>query len=397
MVDIQTPAEPTFAGCFSADGYTHDVQCVIYDGPDTDYTGREICVASNGGFGDDFDRYTIVDVTDKSSPVLITQMLYPTAGYAHQGWLTEDQRYFIANDELDETAFGIGTRTLVFDVSDLDEAEFLDIYTHPTSSSDHNLYIQGRYVYASNYTAGLRILDTEEIEGSGSDVLSTVAFFDTFPSSNQAGFQGTWSNYPFFESGIVIVNDITGGLFILEPQLSGSVSAEDEITVTESRLRAAYPNPFSRQTTLTLQVETAQQVTVHVYDSLGRQVETLFEGVLAADQAKVLVFDGSARPAGAIRRPRHRRGLRRDSARGAHPVGRANRNVCLCAAFTAWVALQLTPYAVPHMLYSGDAVSPISKLSPSGSLNGRSYAYSSALSRFFLPRPTHLCPAHCVR
>ena len=29
------PPSPRAAGCFSLDGYTHETQCVIYDGPDT--------------------------------------------------------------------------------------------------------------------------------------------------------------------------------------------------------------------------------------------------------------------------------------------------------------------------------------------------------------------------
>ena len=47
MVNIQTPTSPSFAGCFSADGYTHDTQCVLYNGPDATYRGREICFNSN--------------------------------------------------------------------------------------------------------------------------------------------------------------------------------------------------------------------------------------------------------------------------------------------------------------------------------------------------------------
>ena len=38
-IDVSDPLNPAFAGCFSADGYTHDVQCVLYQGPDADHTG----------------------------------------------------------------------------------------------------------------------------------------------------------------------------------------------------------------------------------------------------------------------------------------------------------------------------------------------------------------------
>ena len=37
MVNISDPKLPSFAGCFSDDGYTHDVQCVMYTGPDADH------------------------------------------------------------------------------------------------------------------------------------------------------------------------------------------------------------------------------------------------------------------------------------------------------------------------------------------------------------------------
>jgi hypothetical protein len=61
-----TPLAPTYAGCFAAEGYTHDAQCVTYDGPHTAYIDREICFAYN------VNALTIVDVTDKSNPTLIS-------------------------------------------------------------------------------------------------------------------------------------------------------------------------------------------------------------------------------------------------------------------------------------------------------------------------------------
>ena len=105
IVDIRDPLNPTFAGCHhessvgfsSRPGYVHDVQCVIYRGPDATYHGREICVAPSET------AINIVDVTDKSNTVSVAVMKYPLTAYSHQGWLTEDHRYFIANDELDES------------------------------------------------------------------------------------------------------------------------------------------------------------------------------------------------------------------------------------------------------------------------------------------------------
>lgn len=35
MVDVNDPVDPKFAGCFGQDGYVHDAQCIIYNGPDS--------------------------------------------------------------------------------------------------------------------------------------------------------------------------------------------------------------------------------------------------------------------------------------------------------------------------------------------------------------------------
>src|SRR5690606_33515483 len=103
---------------------THDAQCVIYDGPDAEHVGKEVCLIAQGTQqSSSNNHFSVVDVTNKSTPQLLSQTIYPNQGYAHQGWLTEDHRYFIANDELDESNFNHNTRTLVFDVSDLDAPE----------------------------------------------------------------------------------------------------------------------------------------------------------------------------------------------------------------------------------------------------------------------------------
>jgi hypothetical protein len=49
-----------------------------------------------------------------------------------------------------------------------------------------------------------------------------VGFFDVYPSSDAAGFNGTWSNYPYFASGVVAISHIEEGLFLVS--LSGAIS-----------------------------------------------------------------------------------------------------------------------------------------------------------------------------
>lgn len=219
MVDIRTPDNPTFAGCYS-DQHLHDTQCIVYQGPDNDYLGREICF--NSAFTNTADNLPIgthivgiVDVTDKGAPVTIFERDYPEAGFAHQGWITDDHRFFLLGDELDETDLGVPTRTLIFDVSDLDAPVFVSAYQAATTSIDHNLYVLGNRVYQANYTTGIRVLEFADLANSE---IAEVSFFDTFPTGDGAVFDGAWSVYPYLPSGNIIASDITNGLYILTPQ-----------------------------------------------------------------------------------------------------------------------------------------------------------------------------------
>ena len=213
MIDISNPIAPANAGCFSADGYTHDAQCVVYNGPDVEHQGREICFAANE------DTLTIVDVTEKANPSQISRTGYDGSAYTHQGWLTEDQTLWIHDDELDELNFGHNTRTYAWDVTDLENPVISATYTSNGSAIDHNQYVKDGYTYQANYRRGLRILS---LAGAMEGTMEEVAGFDTYPEGDGASFNGAWSVYPFFESGIVMVSDINRGLFILQPHLPES-------------------------------------------------------------------------------------------------------------------------------------------------------------------------------
>ena len=206
FVNIQNPLNPIAAGGFAAGDYSHDAQVVTYNGPDTDYTGREISVGSNEN------GIVIADVTDKSNPIEIITVTYPDIGYTHQGWFTEDFNYFIVGDELDELNFGFNSRTLVFNFTDLDNPTLHTTYLGSTKAIDHNGYVKGDIFYLANYTAGVRFIDISDITNSN---LTEVGFFDTYPSNNNTSFKGVWNVYPYFESGNIIISDIDAGLFIV--------------------------------------------------------------------------------------------------------------------------------------------------------------------------------------
>ncbi|MGB3714346.1 MAG: choice-of-anchor B family protein [Candidatus Promineifilaceae bacterium] len=210
MIDLQDPVNPTFAGCFNDDGLTSDTQCVVYSGPDADYQGRKICFTGSD------DAFTIGDLTDKNAPVQIDLLTYSNISRAHQESLTEVQSYFLLSDTLDEVNLGNDTRTYLWDVADLDNVIYMGFYEHATSAIDHNIYVAGDFAYQSNFRAGLRILDIRDI-GGGS--VEEVAYFDVDPDSDSPVKTGAWSNFPWFESGVIAVSDTEQGLFILQPDL----------------------------------------------------------------------------------------------------------------------------------------------------------------------------------
>ncbi|MFL2511253.1 MAG: choice-of-anchor B family protein, partial [Candidatus Neomarinimicrobiota bacterium] len=100
-------------------------------------------------------------------------------------------------------------------VQDLSNPTVLTTYEGPTPSIDHNNYIIGDKVYMSHYTSGLRILDISNISSP-----NELAFFDVYQPNDNTSFDGTWSNYPYFESGSIAVTSIDEGLFILKPSES---------------------------------------------------------------------------------------------------------------------------------------------------------------------------------
>lgn len=226
FVDISDPTNPTAAGGFAAGGYTHDAHVVIYDGPDTDYTGREIYVGSNET------DVVIVDVTDKNNPQQISSIAYTNVAYTHQGWLTEDHRYFLLGDEADEIDFGFNTRTIVFDFEDLDNPTFHFEYLGTTSATDHNGYVKGNKFYISNNAAGLRVINIEDIANQN---IFEESFFDSYPADNNAGYTGVWNVYPYFESGVIVMSDRENILFVKDPLLSVNEAQDSKFVF--------FPNP----------------------------------------------------------------------------------------------------------------------------------------------------------
>jgi choice-of-anchor B domain-containing protein len=214
MLDLAIPTAPVFVGCYDDAGSLHDAVCFLYDGPDVEHQGREICIGA-----DLSGAVAIADVTDKANPDTLSMEFYNTASISHQGWITADQRYYFHGDEGDEGGAQT-TRTYVWDIQDLDNPSISGTYSATTLATDHNQYVSGNYLYQANYTAGLRVLELGDLSVGE---LTEVAFLDTRPGEDDSLFGGAWSVYPYFASGNLIVTDTREGLFVVQVAIAETI------------------------------------------------------------------------------------------------------------------------------------------------------------------------------
>lgn len=207
--DISDPDDPILVGDFAEAGYTHDAHAVIYNGPDEAHQGHSLVFAANAN------KLAIVDATDPTDIFSISIANYDYS-YTHQCWLTEDHRYLILGDETDEQNQGINTRTLIWDVQDLEEPVLIGEHFSDGTAIDHNQYVVGNLLYQANYAAGLRMLSLTDVSDGE---LTEIGFFDVYPEDDAPVFtNGSWSTYPYFESGYVVVTSRLDGISIVRPQ-----------------------------------------------------------------------------------------------------------------------------------------------------------------------------------
>lgn len=191
------PYNPTYVGKFDQLGYVHDG----YVDNDTMYAGH-----INSG------RFSVVDMTDKSSPKLLATQNTPN-NFTHNTWLANDRKTLLTTDETANSFLA------AYDVSDPGNIRLLDkIQSNPGSNSVvHNTEILGNYAITSWYKDGFTIVDI-----SRPDNLVQVGNYDTYPTGVGSGFEGCWGAYPYFPSGNIIASTMSapgsiGELWVLTP------------------------------------------------------------------------------------------------------------------------------------------------------------------------------------
>lgn len=179
-------------------------------------------------------EFFIWDATTPGQETKLSQVNYndvlPEHMYVHSGWWSEDKRYVFVHDEFDEYRGGLNTTLRIFDLQSLKNPTLAGVWTGPTRAIDHNGFVRGNRYYMSNYRRGLTILDITTPASP-----KEVGFFDTFSASDSDGFDGAWGVYPFLPSGLILVSDINGGLFVLRDKTN--TTTQGTLSFSQSQLQ----------------------------------------------------------------------------------------------------------------------------------------------------------------
>lgn len=232
---LDNPVEPDSVysnGSSSRANYSHDVSSMVV----TDDRKDTQCVAA-GPYCEIFfdfneDNFQIWDKTLNSAPSRLSTTSYPKVSYVHSGWYTEDKQVVLVHDELDEMDYGLNTTVRLFELSDFGSPSLLSTWAGSTGAIDHNGFVRGNRYYMSNYTRGMTVLDISDTSDP-----KEIGFFDTFPISDNTSFNGAWGVYPYLPSGVVLISDISSGLYVvrdntLEPE-QGNVSFDAQTYLVE--------------------------------------------------------------------------------------------------------------------------------------------------------------------
>jgi hypothetical protein len=257
----------------------------------------------------DLDGFKIADVSNPSNPVIVCN--YQSLP-VHNGC-----RAIVGYGDYIYTA-QMDSGFCIYDVSDMTNPFKIDCLE---SGGWTEIAIRDTILFLSRYDSGLSIFDISH--PSNPDIISTtppsasdlsvwgnlayltysgdgVKIFD-ITDLNSPESVGTYLDYGFC-NGVVVENDTAfvsagnGGLWILRYESPTDIYGNEAKSSRFSILNN-YPNPFNASTTIEFTITESQNVSLTVYDLLGRQVRTLIDDYRRAGSHTV-TFGASALSSG---------------------------------------------------------------------------------------------------
>ena len=184
IADLADPWNPVIVGLYTTN-YVHDG----FIRNDTLWTSE----IYKGWFG-------VVDISDKSNPVLLATHPTPTA-FNHNSELSPDGKTLYTTDEKPNAPLA------AFDVSDLENITMLDTYSpgRLPVGEVHNVRVKGNFLINPSYRGQLTIVDASQ-----PDNLIETAW-------DSLGNSLVWDADPYLPSGLLFATAKQEGLFVYQP------------------------------------------------------------------------------------------------------------------------------------------------------------------------------------
>lgn len=197
IVDLTDPWNPVYVGQYNQQ-YIHDG----YIRNDTLWAG-EIYAG----------QFSVIDVSNKANPVLLATQQTP-GQFCHNTWLTDDSRFLFTTDEINGQPLGS------FDITDLSNIKLVDTYFTDSMPNEevHNVRVLNDFLINPSYGSQLTICD-----GARPNNIVEIASFPT-------GSYLCWDASPYLPSGRIIVADVDGGVYVLEPNYQRACYLEGTVT-----------------------------------------------------------------------------------------------------------------------------------------------------------------------
>jgi hypothetical protein len=314
IFDISDPDAPIRAGYNAPlSGVDHDVEVYV------DTTARHAYVVvgepinwEDGNHKSDHPGLRIVNVAVPSQP---TQAGYWGLPSNQQG----KDVHKVGNYAYLAAAGGL----FIIDVSNPSDPTLAGTWG-PGEKIARAVYVKGRYAYLA-YANGFYVLDvgtpsapvkigSYEVGAQCNDVVVDSAYAFVVSSdalivldvSNPAAptlvdsVRGIFSISPSYLAvtrPYIFVATNGGGIYTFHFSNVTGIDKEKDVLPNALELRQNYPNPFNPQTTIMFSLPRREYVTLKVFDGLGREVTTLFNGELDGGR-HTIVFDAKGLPSG---------------------------------------------------------------------------------------------------
>ncbi len=200
----------------------------------------------------------IFDATDPARPQLlgraaigeVSRSLGEPAGYSHNIWLTDDNRYAFTTEETN------GCTVKMWDISDIKSPKFTGGKYLAGRGMAHNAYIRKHLLYLSHYGMGIRVIDFKDPKN-----LVEVAFHNPGGSS--------WGCFPWLPSGLIIHGN--GGLRVVEPDADIKIVGKQVVSISGRHSLGGFKVNALREG-ISYQLPGQGRYTLSILNPMGREL-----------------------------------------------------------------------------------------------------------------------------